>query len=228
MLISTAGPSQVLMPPDLCVTHTRIRPRCIDALSVLLFFFESCVARNTNTPSLANAISVSRVHRLPTYVQRTACSNASRATTASTHTLIAALPTTHNVHAVMLHAIARGIGFDVAEARAFQDNLVAPDSSFHRGDPLSDSYFRLFRYSDEDKHATNTFATSNTKTTGALPGKSYRRRCFGQAHSDVGVVTVAPIGQVRAHTRTHTHTHTHRSIEVFSRKLCHDLIAQRV
>jgi isopenicillin N synthase-like dioxygenase len=72
------------------------------------------------------------------------------------------------------------MGLDRVDATVFSDSLLTPDAGFHRGDPLSDSYFRMFRYAGRDDHSH----------------RGGGGRCFGNAHSDVGVVTVAPIGAV--------------------------------
>lgn len=77
------------------------------------------------------------------------------------------------VAAALLHTIARGLGLNGHDATSFADSIVAPDATFHQHDPLSDSYFRLFRYAGGPN-----------------------QRCFGEAHSDVGGVTVAPLGAV--------------------------------
>ena len=47
--------------------------------------------------------------------------------------------TQNRVASVTLELIARSIGLDSVDAKAFEDALVTPDSAFHRDDPLSDS-----------------------------------------------------------------------------------------
>ena len=80
--------------------------------------------------------------------------------------------------AALLDAIAVGDG---AGPAAFFPGYLRPATHFGLDDPLSDSYFRAFRYLHGDGAAC------------AEPGSVGH---FGHAHADVGLLTVAPVADV--------------------------------